>query len=1447
MKPIPSLIAAGLLLAGAMPATKAGVLLRDSFDANSGNTTDLNTDVARQTGSLAPILYTMANGAGNYGHQLQNENARNQLLVADFPQSTSSLNFNFNGANSVGGLKISFDLDSIPTVYGGTADNWGCINLGAAQSDQLVNVNGGQAHFGILFRGAGTLQAFDSSGAPVSPNPEPVYSTLAAGSTNHIDLIITDADGNPFDGVGNTVIEVFANGGSLPVWSYTKAGGYANNYINLQGSFRAHFDNLTIEQLPANRVPVIVNPSFEADTFANFPGYVSGNGPITGWSSPGGHGVNPGTFGGPFTDNGTIPDGTKAAFLQDAGALAQVVSGFTIGATYQIRYFENARNCCGGTASVEVQVGGQTIVAAHGVTAVGGANSYREVISNPFTATSTSLMLAFIKGTAADGDSTLLIDNVGIITPGTPPSITVQPQDVIVALTDTATLTVGAAGSTPLSYRWYFSGAEIPGATAASLPIVATSAAVAGDYRVVVANTSGSVTSRVARVTVRAKVAGLFNTGVDNNGAALADEAVDPHYQLVVNADSASTDAIVHLSTIFPIVSGPWLANTATSKWIGPRADTSGAAGLAQGNGTYVYRTTFDLSGLDLNSVIITGGWALDNTGVSIKVNGQPTGLVNNNGFAGATPFTISSANASFVNGMNTLEFEVQNADATAGYTGLHVVGLRGTAQLPGTPPTIEQQPRSGLAGTGESFTFAVVAAGSSPLSYQWRRNNEDIQGATGPSYTISAVQKSDAGDYSVRISNPVGNVVSAVASLEVRDSIRGLFNTGVDDAGVALVDGAVDSHYRIVVNPDSTSPDATVENSGAFPIVTGPWVANNDGSKWIGPRFDTTGAAGAIGEPGNYTYRTTVDLSGYDPASVVVTGLWSTDNDGVDILLNGQATGQKNTVQFGAFTPFTLNSGFVAGPNVIEFKVNNSAVGYTGLRVDQIRALGNALPDGTRPFVVTQPQSAQIALSQIATFTVHANGSAPLEYQWYYGPDAIPGANSPTYSFLVEFPDAAGDYSVEISNAYGLVRSETAHLTVLAEPVILAQPQNVVAALGDTVSFSVTAIGEPPLTYQWSHNGEVIAGAETATLTVSGITAQDAGSYVAEIFNFNGSTRSEPATLSLAELVPGLFNTGVDEGRLGLPSGSVDPHWKMTASADPAFPGPDAIVLNDSGFPIPPWLANDDESKWIAPQASQAGGNLEGDYAYQTTFTLAGFELASLVLTGEWATDNGGLDILINGVATGLRNDTQFTGWTPFRITSGFVAGLNTLEFRVNNAPSGVNPTGFRVRALRVLGLPKPNSCPTLAAIAPIAVTAGAAANGQLLGADVDGDALTYSVATAPAHGTLTVNPSTGAFTYTAAAGYNGPDSFGVKVSDGTCNSAVVTASVTVSGGVQNHCPVAVANVGPHGLTGCGRHGADVFLVHGAGERRGGSDWDRRDGDDDAGAWHVYDPPGGG
>ena len=98
----------------------------------------------------------------------------------------------------------------------------------------------------------------------------------------------------------------------------------------------------------------------------------------------------------------------------------------------------------------------------------------------------------------------------------------------------------------------------------------------------------------------------------------------------------------------------------------------------------------------------------------------------------------------------------------------------------------------------------------------------------------------------------------------------------------------------------------------------------------------------------------------------------------------------------------------------------------------------------------------------------------------------------------------------------------------------------------------------------------------------------------------------------------------------------------------------------------------------------------------------------------------------------------------------------------------------------------------------APVATFASASINedtsktGQLLGADVDGSALTFIKATDPSNGTVTINSTTGAYTYTPIANFNGTDSFTFKVNDGTVDSAVATVSITVA--AVNDTPVAAA-----------------------------------------------------
>ena len=170
-------------------------------------------------------------------------------------------------------------------------------------------------------------------------------------------------------------------------------------------------------------------------------------------------------------------------------------------------------------------------------------------------------------------------------------------------------------------------------------------------------------------------------------------------------------------------------------------------------------------------------------------------------------------------------------------------------------------------------------------------------------------------------------------------------------------------------------------------------------------------------------------------------------------------------------------------------------------------------------------------------------------------------------------------------------------------------------------------------------------------------------------------------AALLPAATIPGVFNTGVDASRLPLPSGSIDPHWRLVQSADVGFPGPNAFVLNDTGFPIPPWIANGPNSKWIAPQANQGAGNQVGDYRYRLVIDLTGLEPSTAIVTGHWSSDNGGPDVLLNGLSTGVTSDGNFGALgNPFTIASGFIDGANTLDFVVNNACCGLNPTGLRV-----------------------------------------------------------------------------------------------------------------------------------------------------------------------
>ena len=105
--------------------------------------------------------------------------------------------------------------------------------------------------------------------------------------------------------------------------------------------------------------------------------------------------------------------------------------------------------------------------------------------------------------------------------------------------------------------------------------------------------------------------------------------------------------------------------------------------------------------------------------------------------------------------------------------------------------------------------------------------------------------------------------------------------------------------------------------------------------------------------------------------------------------------------------------------------------------------------------------------------------------------------------------------------------------------PVIDTHPESQTVEAGSTVTFSVTASGLEPLTYQWFFNGTEISGATESSLVIPDVTFDDAGSYIAGVGNEGGIEFSDPATLTVTEApeVPGpqTFLDFNDDGKADL------------------------------------------------------------------------------------------------------------------------------------------------------------------------------------------------------------------------------------------------------------------------------------------------------------------------
>jgi hypothetical protein len=150
------------------------------------------------------------------------------------------------------------------------------------------------------------------------------------------------------------------------------------------------------------------------------------------------------------------------------------------------------------------------------------------------------------------------------------------------------------------------------------------------------------------------------------------------------------------------------------------------------------------------------------------------------------------------------------------------------------------------------------------------------------------------------------------------------------------------------------------------------------------------------------------------------------------------------------------------------------------------------------------------------------------------------------------------------------------------------------------------------------------------------------------------------------------LFNTGVNGSGGLLANNIADAHYLLIAA-----PAGYTTAMTGNGANDFAWLADGPNSRWIGVTSWLAEWTTPGNYIYRTTFDLSGMVPSSATISLSIASDNN-CDVYLNGVHTGITSPfAGFTSFSTYSISSGFHAGVNTLDFNVYN---GGNPTGLRV-----------------------------------------------------------------------------------------------------------------------------------------------------------------------
>jgi hypothetical protein len=433
------------------------------------------------------------------------------------------------------------------------------------------------------------------------------------------------------------------------------------------------------------------------------------------------------------------------------------------------------------------------------------------------------------------------------------------------------------------------------------------------------------------------------------------------------------------------------------------------------------------------------------------------------------------------------------------------------TNRLP-LPPSIIVQPLTQTAVVGLPVTLTVTAAGDTPLSFQWLNGIAPISGATASSLSWPQIASSNAGAYTVVVSNPWGSATSSVATLTVILAASPLILTQPKSQTVIATTAASFSSVVTGTAPllfqwyDGRTAIAGATNS----LLAWAHVANSNAGNY---GFTVSNVAGVV--TSSIATLTVIDppsiLTEPKSLTVIVTNAASISSvvTGTAPLLFQWYDGR--TAIAGA-TNSLLAWAHVANSNAGNYGFTLSNV--AGVVTSSIATLTVIDP----PSILTQPQSQKVIATTAASFSSAAAGTAPLLFQWYDGTTAIAGATNSLLAWAGVAASNAGNYRFTVANAAGAVTSAIATLTVL--------PTNTIATVAGAYNglfFQTNADGLPDITEATAGflaNCVVASnGAYSAKVYFGGL------SYVLTgAFNISGT-----ATATIPLSGPGSFNlTGV-------------------------------------------------------------------------------------------------------------------------------------------------------------------------------------------------------------------------------------------------------------------------------------------------------------------------------